>query len=119
MPNVIKVERVAPRNDHGADLLVTYRAGLPFEPLQREELCLVQVKSYEGELADRRAVDDLSRAFTHYPQANMGLIVSTAEKTSPEFEQALDELQDKLDRRATIVCLYWTSFASFVVGSLD
>jgi hypothetical protein len=64
--------------DHGADLIVIFESGLPVLGLQRQTTCVVQVKSFEGPQWDTKAVDDIRRALDHYPEAEMGLIVSTA-----------------------------------------
>ena len=40
---------------------------------------------------DKRAVEDIRRAFDRYPAASMGLIVSTAHTTTPEVEEALED----------------------------
>jgi hypothetical protein len=46
-----------------------------------------------------RAVDDIRRAFERHPEADMGLIVSTAEASTPEFEKALKDLREHSGKR--------------------
>ena len=92
LDRVIEVERRGGASDHGADLLVTFRGSSLIPSLERPEVCVVQVKSYTGTHSNVQAVRDIERAFEHYPEATQGLIVSTAERTAPEFDAALDDL---------------------------
>jgi Restriction endonuclease len=78
IPGVRSVVRQGGAGDHGADLIVEFEGGLPHPALQTQHTCVVQAKSYEGEHWETRAVEDIRRAFAHYPAADMGLIVSTA-----------------------------------------
>ena len=50
--------------DHGADILVTFEAGLPIPGLEQEHTVVVQVKSFEGEHWDTQAVEDIRRALS-------------------------------------------------------
>lgn len=119
MPGVLDVQQIATRVDRGADLIVIHTAGLPFGPLQRTEACLVQVKSYEGKLYDARAIEDLRRAFREHPEANMGLIVSTADGVTPEFERQLRALQSELGEVRTVRCLCGPDVALLVANALS
>ncbi len=116
MPGVEKVERKPGRADRGADLLVIYRAGLPVSELDRDEICLVQVKAYEGPHDDTRAVEDIRRAFDRYPEATVGLIVSTANKLTERFEEALDRLRE--ETRTPVEMVYGTELARLVLRYL-
>ncbi len=93
-----RVTHVGGASDHGTDIIVEYDDWLVTEGLQPPRKCLVQVKSYEGEHWDTRAVQDLERAFERYPDADTGLIISTADKSTPQLEAALDKLRDKLGK---------------------
>ncbi|MGA9796688.1 MAG: restriction endonuclease [Rhizomicrobium sp.] len=93
MPGIREVRRQGGAGDHGADILVTYTSGLPIPSLQNEETCVVQIKSFSGEHWDTQAVDDIGRAFERYPDATRGLIISTADDSSPALEVALDRLK--------------------------
>lgn len=117
MPGVIEVERKAGPADRGADLLVTHRAGLPVGELEREEMCLVQVKAYEGVHDDPTAVEDIRRAFDNHPKATVGLIVSTAEKVSERFDDALRKLREETGK--TVEVVYGTDLARLVLRYLD
>ena len=97
VPGVVKVERKGGRGDHGADLIVTSRSGL-VAALERTEVCVVQVKSYRGTHDNSGAVNDIERAFDHYPEATQGLIVSTADASGPNFDKALEELEGKTEK---------------------
>lgn len=79
VPGVQAVKRHRGLDDRGADLEVEYE----IVPGLVQSL-VVQVKSYEGELGNRSAVEDIKRAFNAYPNASMGLIVSTATTVSQE-----------------------------------
>jgi len=67
--------------------------------LIRELTCVVQVKSYVGELRDTGAVQDIGRAFEYYrekgTEPDMGLIVSTASTSTDVFDKAKSELQER------------------------
>ena len=89
------VRHVLPRRgraDRGADLLVELEFGSIPNLVQT---LVVQVKSFEGELHDTSAIDDIRRAFEHHSNASMGLIVSTATRRSDKFQNELDRLQEE------------------------
>lgn len=81
--------------EHGADLIVEYEDWLAVEGLLPPKKCLVQIKAYEGKQLDTGAVEQIERAFKQYPDADMGLIVSTASKSTPQLDAALDKLREK------------------------
>jgi len=89
--------------DHGADLIVIFESGLPVLGLQRQTTCVVQVKSFEGEQWDTKAVDDIRRAFDHYPEAEMGLIVSTATSSTEALENSLDKLREETGKPVSLL----------------
>ena len=103
LDRVIEVERRGGASDHGADLLVTFRGSSLIPSLERPEVCVVQVKSYTGTHSDVQAVHDIERAFEHYPEATQGLIVSTAERTTAEFDAALDNLVTRSGKSVAIL----------------
>ena len=114
IPGVQKVTRHRGRGDHGADLTVVFESGIPIPGLQQQHTCLVQVKSFEGEHWNTRAVDDIRKAFGHYPQADMGLIVSTATASSEELDNALNELQK--ENRKDHFFAYWSRSCCFFIA---
>ena len=95
VPGVREVKWQGGAGDHGADILVIFEAGLPIPGLQQQQEWVIQVKSFEGLLWDTKAVEDIRRAFDHYPNANMGLIVSTATSSTEPFDSALEKLREE------------------------
>lgn len=95
VPGVVDVRRQGGAGDHGADILVTYETGLPIPGLESSSTLVVQIKSFKGEHWDIRAIEDISQAFEHYPEAAMGLIISTATTSTTDLETALDKLKEK------------------------
>jgi hypothetical protein len=95
VPGVIEVRWQGGAGDHGADILVTFEAGLPIPGLENERTTVVQVKAFEGEHWNTQAVEDIRRAFEHYPEASMGLIISTASASIPALDNALDTLKEQ------------------------
>ncbi|HEX3035885.1 MAG TPA: restriction endonuclease [Thermodesulfobacteriota bacterium] len=95
IPGVVDVRWQGGAGDHGADILVTFEAGLPIPGLENEYAVVVQVKSFEGEHWDTRAVEDIRRAFEYYPEASMGLIISTASASTTVLDNALDKLKEE------------------------
>ena len=64
--------------DHGADLIVTTSTSVG--RLEIENTIVVQVKSYQGDVSDTRAVDQIKGAIEHY-KARAGMIITTGERT--------------------------------------
>lgn len=93
MPRVVDVRLQGGRGDHGADILVTIENGHPLTGEVGQTLCVVQVKSFVGDHWDTQAVNDIRRAFESYPDAEAGLIVSTAARPGPTLEEALAKLR--------------------------
>ena len=103
MPTVQKVTRQGGAGDHGADLIVEYETGLPIPALQTQQTCVVQAKSFVGEHWETRAVEDIRRAFVHYPNADIGLIVSTADASTPALDIAIEELRRESGKRVELL----------------
>lgn len=95
MPGVNDVKWQGGAGDHGADIIVTYDGGLPIPGLEKQSILVVQVKSYEGNHWDTKAVEDIRRAFAHYPEAGMGLIITTADSVTVDVEKELDKLKEE------------------------
>lgn len=93
MPRVVDVRLQGGAGDRGADILVTIENGHPLTGEVGQTLCVVQVKSFVDEHWDTQAVDDIRRAFAAYPDAEAGLIVSTAARPGPTLEFALAKLR--------------------------
>lgn len=103
IPGVIDVKWQGGAGDHGADLLVTFDGGLPIPGLEKQSVLVVQVKSYEGDHWDTRAVEDIKRAFENYPEAGMGLIISTANSITTTVEEELDRLREESGKPVSIL----------------
>lgn len=80
-------------------------------------MCLLQVKACEGVHDDPRAVEDIRRAFDRYPDAAVGLIVSTADEISERFDDALRRLREETG--TTVELVYGTDLARLVLRCLD
>jgi Restriction endonuclease len=89
--------------DHGADVLAVFEYGLPVPGLLQQSTCVIQVKSFQGEHWDTKAVDDIRRAFEHYPEAEMGLIVSTASSSTQGLDNALDKLRQETGKPVSLL----------------
>jgi len=116
MPGVIKAEvhgRGGSAGDHGADVIVVFESGLPFPGLQRQQTCVVQAKSFEGEHWDTQAVADIERAFDRYPEADIGLIVSTATSSTEALDEAIEKLRET--SKKPILLLIGADVASFLL----
>lgn len=109
VPGVKDVEKKGGPKDRGADLLVKFESAMPIPP----QTCVVQVKSFEGEHWDTGAVNDIKRAFKHYPEADMGLIVSTASSSSDALDRAIEELQRETGKSVSL--LIGKAVADFVL----
>ena len=113
VPGVINVKRQGGAGDHGADIIVTYDGGIPIPGLERQSVMVVQIKSHVGTEWDTTAISDIERAFEHYPEADMGLIILTADIAAVSFEKALDELREK--SKKPVGLLIGPSVASFLL----
>ena len=82
--------------DNGADLIITYKAGL-LPGLEREHTLVVQAKSYEGEHWETHAVDQLKTAIDKY-KASMGMLITTGERTEI-LEDAFNKLADDMNNK--------------------
>ena len=112
VPGVQDVSRHRGRGDYGADLTVVFESGLPIPGFQRQQTCVVQVKSHQGTQPwNTRAIDDIRRAFSHYPEAEMGLIISTASSSSEDFDKELDALREETGKPVSL--LIGADLASF------
>jgi Restriction endonuclease len=116
VPNVKEVKLQGGAGDHGADILLTYESGLPIAGLEIQSQCVVQVKSFQGVHDNLQAVKDIERAFNRYPNADMGMIVSTG-KPSEALEAAISELQEK--SKKPIRLLANDDLAAFILKYID
>jgi hypothetical protein len=103
VPGVKEVKWQGGAGDYGADLIVDFEVGLPVPGLQKQVACVIQVKSFEGEHWDTKAVEDIRRAFDHYPEVEMGLIVSTATSSTEALESALNKLREETGKSVSLL----------------
>ncbi len=98
IPSVVKVNEYGRHKgwgtDSGADLIVTYKSGLSISNLEKEEILVVQVKSYTGKHFEKNAVKQIETAIKKF-QANAGLIITTAESTD-DLEKEIEKLSNRL-----------------------
>jgi hypothetical protein len=81
--------------DYGADVIVRYQTGLPLPELRREEVLVVQVKSYDWAIHGTLAIEQLKTAIEQF-KANAGILICTAEPTTAfrtEFAAFAEELR--------------------------
>ena len=110
VPGVRAVKRQGGARDHGADLIVDFEFG-SIPGLVHRDTLVVQVKSFEGEIRNTRAIEDIRRAFQQYEHANQGLIVSTGTTPGENFRLELDKLQE--DTGKAVAMLTGSEFAAF------
>lgn len=103
VPGVVDVLPQGGPADHGADIIVKFDEGLPIPGLEKQTVLVVQVKSYEKEHWCTRAVEDIKRAFERYPEASMGLIVSTADSITEIVETELDKLREECGKPISLL----------------
>lgn len=117
VPGVIDVRWQGGPSDHGADILVTVEDRHPLTGTVRQSLCVVQVKSFEGDHWDTRAAEDIRRAFDKYPDATSGLIVSTARRSAPSLEASVERVQRETGKPVSL--LIGAEVAIFVIRYAD
>jgi len=103
VPGVKEVRLQGGAGDHGADVLMVFESGPPVPGLQQQKTCVIQVKSFEGEHWDTKAVSDIRRAFDHYPEAEMGLIVSTANSSTKILDNALEKIREETGKPVSLL----------------
>lgn len=101
LPNVIDVRKGPDVN--GADIEIEFETGLEISGLKKKELCAVQVKSYEGKMGYKKAIEDIERAFDSTPDYTCGLIISTAQEMTEEFEAELNQLREEKGKNVGIL----------------
>lgn len=111
VPGVKEVRWQGGAGDGGADIVVVFETGLPISGLTEQRICLVQVKSFVGEHGDTKAIDDIRRAFGRFPEAESGLIVSTASTSSPWFDQQLEQM--RLETKKPVALMIGADVAAF------
>ena len=103
LPGVTRVEAKRTNGDEGADLLVRFESGLPLPGIERDDTLIVQVKVEKHENWDTSAVDSMRRALARYPEASMGLVISTANASTPALDVALDKLRHESGKHVALL----------------
>ncbi len=85
------VEYTSGRTERGADAICTYN-----DPLGVEHRVVVQIKMWEWEAGWTRPLEQIRQAYYAYAGITAGVILSTAEQTTQEFEQARQQLEADL-----------------------
>ena len=110
VPGVKEVKEQGGAGEHGADLRVIFEWGEPILEIQRT--CVVQVKSFKGEMWETEAVDQIRKALDYW-NADMGIIVSTASSSTEALETALEQLRD--ETKKTVSLLIGEDVAAFLL----
>lgn len=84
------------KSDFGADLIVTFESGLPFEGLVSEKKLIVQIKSFTDNHWDTCAVEQIRTGIEQF-DGDAGLLITTALKTEP-LEKAIEKLGEELNK---------------------
>lgn len=117
VPGVDHVEVQRGSADRGADIIVRFESGLAIPGIMEQKMCLVQVKSYEGEHLDTKAVEDLRKAFGYHSEADAGLIFSTASGSTEVLETAIEALRKETGKPIGLVI--GPEVASFILKHLE
>ena len=97
VPGVKEVKEQGGAGERGADLQVIFEWEVPILGIQEQRTCVVQVKSFEGEMWVTKAVDQIREALRYW-DADMGIIVSTASSGSEALDTALDQLRQDTEK---------------------
>lgn len=103
IPNVtdVKVNGSGWGTDYGADIIVKYKSGLEIFDLNKEDILVVQVKSYEGKHWSTNAVAQIETAIETF-NANAGMIITTANSTE-NIEKEIERVSEKLEKPISLI----------------
>lgn len=85
------VDHTGGKNENGADAICTYQ-----DPLGVPHRVAVQIKMWTGEATWTRPLEQIEKAYESYEGITSGVILSTSESVSKEFEDARLALARKL-----------------------
>jgi hypothetical protein len=114
------VEHTGGKNENGADAICTYK-----DPLGVPHRVAVQIKMWSWDAAWTRPLQQIEKAYESYEGITSGVILSTSEKVTPEFETARVELQRKLRipikvlLRRDVLRLFMAHLPALVGGDAD
>ena len=119
IPNVVdvKVNGSGFGTDYGADIIVTYNAGLNISTLAKEETLIVQVKSYQGNHNDINSLSQICTGIKKF-DADAGLLITTANISEEFKEKILEEqkkLQEDIKKEVIIGSIGGTELAKFIL----
>jgi hypothetical protein len=97
------------KTDHGADLIVDFEN--PLVGINLSHKLIVQVKSYENEIADRNAIDQIIEGINVY-QADGGLLFTTAKMTEDLENYIVEQAED---HNTTIDVIAGNDVARFIL----
>lgn len=103
IPGVKEAKLQGGAGDRGADILAVLEQGHPLTGDLKQTTCVVQVKSFEGAHWDTQAVEDIRRAFATYRDAEAGLIISTADKSSALLDSELEKLRAETGKQVSLL----------------
>ncbi len=112
VPSVKEVEELGGPVEKGADLKVIFEWDVPILGIHEQRTCVVQIKSFEGEMWDPKATHQIRTAFDEY-QAHMGIIISTSSSSSEVLDKALETLRK--DTGKPVILLIGKDVASFLL----
>ena len=113
VPGVKEVKEQGGAGERGADLRVIFEWEVPILGIQEQRTCVVQVKAFEGEMWETRAVDQIREALQYW-DADMGVIVSTASSGSEALDNALDKLREE-EKGKPVYLLIGEDVAAFLL----
>jgi Restriction endonuclease len=85
------VEHTGGKNENGADAICSYQ-----DPLGISCRVAVQIKMWTGDSGWTRPLEQIERAYESYEGITAGVVLTTSEKVTPEFEAARQELERRL-----------------------
>jgi hypothetical protein len=97
--------------DYGADVIVEYRSGLPISELVKDEILVVQVKSFGWTMSETTAISQIRTALVQF-DADAGMIIASAEP-SKDFQDALEKLRLEVDQPIALIA--GANLAKFVL----
>lgn len=92
------VERLSGPSEYGADFICinTDELGVPYK-------VAIQVKMWDGKAEWKRPLDQIKEAYNEYENISAGVIITTSERVSKDFEKYRKQLESKLNIPIVIV----------------
>jgi len=93
------VTLTAGKKEHGADHICTYN-----DPLGTPLVAAVQVKMYDDEIDDQRALEQIRDAHANYFRVASGVILTTADRETDTFRAARAKLETDIGIPVRCIC---------------